>query len=120
MDDSQAAMAESQGATDCGQGATDCGQGAMDCGQGATDCGQAATDRGRRESQGMVSLRAEVPAPLLASMRMFIDSHPNWDQYRLMQAALAGFLVQNGAPSRALTRCYLSNMFPNQPGFRPG
>ena len=106
MDDSQAAMAESQGATDCGQGGTDCGQGG--------------TDRGRRESQGMVSLRAEVPAPLLASMRMFIDSHPNWDQYRLMQAALAGFLVQNGAPSRALTRCYLSNMFPNQPGFRPG
>lgn len=106
MDDSQAAMAESQGATDCGQGAMDCGQGG--------------TDRGQRESQGMVSLRAEVPAPLLASMRMFIDSHPNWDQYRLMQAALAGFLVQNGAPSRALTRCYLSNMFPNQPGFRPG
>ena len=113
MDDSQAAMAESQGATDCGQGA-------MDCGQAAMDCGQPATDRGRRESQGMVSLRAEVPAPLLASMRMFIDSHPNWDQYRLMQAALAGFLVQNGAPSRALTRCYLSNMFPHQPGFRPG
>ena len=113
MDEIQAAMAESQGATDCGQGS-------MAESQGATDCGQGATDRGRRESQGMVSLRAEVPAPLLASMRMFIDSHPNWDQYRLMQAALAGFLVQNGAPSRALTRCYLSNMFPNQPGFRPG
>ena len=106
MDDSLRAMDDSLGAPDRGQGAPDCGQGATDCGQG--------------ESQAMVSLRAEVPAQLLASMRMFIDSHPNWDQYRLMQAALAGFLVQNGAPSRALTRCYLSNMFPNQPGFRPG
>jgi hypothetical protein len=77
-------------------------------------------DDSLRESEAMVSLRAEVPAPLLASMRLFIDSHPNWDQYRLVQAALAGFLVQNGATSRALTRCYLRNMFPNQPGFRAG
>ena len=27
-------------------------------------------------------------------MREFISSHPNWDQYRLLQAALAGFLFQ--------------------------
>ncbi|MCS5706062.1 MAG: DUF2811 domain-containing protein [Cyanobacteriota bacterium] len=63
---------------------------------------------------GTVSLRADVPAPLLASMREFIDRHPNWDQYRLVQAALAGFLVQNGAASRDLTRCYLANLFPGR------
>ncbi|WP_409995643.1 DUF2811 domain-containing protein [Cyanobium sp. ATX 6F1] len=59
----------------------------------------------------MVSLRAEVPEALLMSMRGFIDAHPNWDQYRLFQAALAGFLVQNGVQSREVTRCYLANMF---------
>lgn len=65
-----------------------------------------------------VSLMAEVPEPLLQAMRCFIERHPNWDQYRLVQAALAGFLVQNGAGSRAVTRWYLANLFPSQPGFR--
>ncbi len=70
------------------------------------------------EAETMVSLRAEVPEPLLAAMRSFIDQHPNWDQYRLFQAALAGFLVQNGVGGRDVTRCYLANLFPTQSGFR--
>jgi hypothetical protein len=67
---------------------------------------------------GLVSLRAEVPEALLASMRSFIERHPNWDQYRLVQAALAGFLVQNGLQNREVTRCYLANLFPGQGSFR--
>ncbi len=63
------------------------------------------------EAAAVVSLRAEVPEALLVSMRRFIDAHPNWDQYRLFQAALAGFLVQNGVQTRAVTRCYVANMF---------
>lgn len=70
------------------------------------------------EQPAMVSLQAEVPEPLLASMRRFIEQHPNWDQYRLMQAALAGFLVQNGVQNRDVTRCYLANLFPAQSSFR--
>ena len=66
---------------------------------------------------GIVSLRAEVPAGLLASMQAFIERHPNWDQYRLVQAAVAGFLVQNGSRSRDVTRCYLANLFPGQRSF---
>jgi hypothetical protein len=66
----------------------------------------------------MVSLRAEVPAALLVSMRQFIEQHPNWDQYRLFQAAVAGFLVQNGVQSRDVTRCYLAHLFPAQARFR--
>jgi hypothetical protein len=62
----------------------------------------------------MVSLRAEVPEPLLEAMRQFIERHPNWDQYRLFQAALAGFLVQNGIRNRDVTRCYLANLFPGR------
>jgi hypothetical protein len=68
-------------------------------------------------AESLVSLRAEVPAPLLEAMRAFIDQHPNWDQYRLFQAALAGFLVQNGIRHRGVTRCYLANLFPGHQAF---
>lgn len=70
---------------------------------------------GRIETEpGTVSLRAEVPEPLLLAMRSFIETHPHWDQYRLFQAALAGFLVQNGIRHRGVTRCYLANLFPGR------
>ena len=71
-------------------------------------------------SPSMVSLHTDVPEALLASMRSFIERHPNWDQYRLIQAALAGFLLQQGLQNRELTRCYLANLFPAQAGFREG
>ena len=58
-----------------------------------------------------VSFQAELPEPLLQAMSLFIESHPHWDQYRLVQAALAGFLVQNGVDSREITRVYVGNMF---------
>jgi hypothetical protein len=69
------------------------------------------------DGQGTVSLMAEVPQSLLEAMRTFIDHHPNWDQYRLVQAALAGFLVQHGSQDRAVTRCYLANLFPGHGRF---
>jgi hypothetical protein len=69
-------------------------------------------------ADSMVSLHTDVPEALLIAMRHFIERHPNWDQYRLIQAALAGFLVQQGWQSRELTRCYLANLFPTQAGFR--
>jgi hypothetical protein len=69
------------------------------------------------DSAATVSMRAEVPEPLLQSMQGFIEAHPNWDQYRLFQAALAGFLVQNGVQTREITRCYLANLFPQQRRF---
>jgi hypothetical protein len=74
-------------------------------------------DENGSEGEGMVSLLAEVPDSLLKAMRTFIDHHPNWDQYRLVQAALAGFLVQHGSQDRAVTRCYLANLFPAQGRF---
>ena len=63
------------------------------------------------QSEAIVSFHAEVPAPLQAAMNDFIERYPNWDQYRLIQAALAGFLVQNGVDSRSITRLYVGNMF---------
>jgi hypothetical protein len=72
---------------------------------------------GCEKKAGTVSLKAEVPETLLEAMRSFIDHHPQWDQYRLVQAALAGFLVQHGSQDRAVTRCYLANLFPAHRGF---
>tara|TARA_Y100001968_G_scaffold314081_1_gene339019 strand:- start:155 stop:451 length:297 start_codon:yes stop_codon:yes gene_type:complete len=60
---------------------------------------------------GMISLHAQLPSALQESMTKFIEKHPNWDQYRLIQAAISGFLVQNGNESRDITRLYIGNMF---------
>ena len=84
---------------------------ATGAGAGGLEVHSLAEDAPSERVAAMVSLRAEVPEALLLSMRGFIDAHPNWDQYRLFQAALAGFLVQNGVQSREVTRCYLANMF---------
>ena len=62
-------------------------------------------------ASSLVSFISEVPEPLKEAMTAFIEDHPNWDQYRLIQAALAGFLVQNGISSREITRLYVGNMF---------
>jgi hypothetical protein len=84
---------------------------------GAENVDAAAIGR-RVEEDGIVSLQAKVPEPLLRAMRDFIEQHPNWDQYRLFQAALAGFLVQNSVRDREITRCYLANLFPGSGRFQ--
>ena len=61
--------------------------------------------------ESIISFQAQIPLPLKKAMKTFIQTHPNWDQYRLIQAALAGFLLQNGFNSRSLTRLYIDNMF---------
>ena len=63
------------------------------------------------DDDSVVSFQTEMPLPLQQAMTRFIEGHPNWDQYRLVQAALAGFLVQNGQASREITRVYVGNMF---------
>ncbi len=65
----------------------------------------------QKEEASTVSFYAELPEALQKAMAGFIERYPNWDQYRLIQAALAGFLVQNGVDSRPITRLYVGNMF---------
>jgi hypothetical protein len=57
----------------------------------------------------------EFPEDLHQAMREFISSHPNWDQYRLLQAALAGFLFKHGCKDRAVSRHYLDGLFQRDP-----
>ncbi|WP_269614008.1 DUF2811 domain-containing protein [Prochlorococcus marinus] len=63
------------------------------------------------ESQDTISFQTEIPKQIQQAMKVYIEKHPNWDQYRLLQAALAGFLIQNGISSRLITRLYIGNMF---------
>ena len=58
-----------------------------------------------------VSVVNEFPEDLHHAMAQFIADHPQWDQYRLMQAALAGFLFQHGCQERAVVRHYLNGLF---------
>ena len=58
-----------------------------------------------------VSVVNEFPEDLYLAMGDFISGHPQWDQYRLMQAALAGFLFQQGCNNRAVAQHYLNGLF---------
>ena len=69
-----------------------------------------------------VSIENQFPEDLFDAMREFVRVHPQWDQYRLMQAALAGFLFQQGCQDRAVARHYLDGLFQKEgsPQGRPG
>ena len=58
-----------------------------------------------------VSFHSELPQPLQQAMVSFIERCPNWDQYRLVQSAIAGFLHQQGCQDRAVVRHYLNGLF---------
>lgn len=62
-----------------------------------------------------VSLEAEVPEALFEGMRNFLSARPEWDQYRVITSALAGFLFQNGCSDRCVAQHYLNGLF-----MRPG
>lgn len=61
-----------------------------------------------------VSVENQFPEDLYDAMREFVRVHPQWDQYRLMQVALAGFLFQHGSQDRAVARHYLDGLFRRQ------
>ena len=63
------------------------------------------------DSEDIISFQTEIPKPIQQAMKAYIEKYPNWDQYRLLQAAIAGFLIQNGISSRLITRLYIGNMF---------
>ena len=62
-------------------------------------------------SNEIISFKCELHGNLQNAMSEFIEKHPNWDQYRIIQAAIAGFLMQKGFNDRNLTRLYVGNMF---------
>ena len=63
------------------------------------------------QNDSIVSFIEDVPAYLNEAMRKYIDDHPNWDQHRLMQAAISGYLLEKGVTSLEMRRFYTQSMF---------
>ena len=58
-----------------------------------------------------VSVENQLAEDLHRAMGTFIEEHPQWDQYRLVQAAIAGFLFQQGCKDPSVVRHYLGGLF---------
>ena len=59
----------------------------------------------------VVSLETELSEQLYMSMKDFVLNNPTWDQYQLINSALATFLVQNGCSDRSVTELYINQLF---------
>ena len=68
-----------------------------------------------------VSILTEIPEALHESLKIYLETHSEWDQDRVFSAALSLFLLQNGDSSTPETslyyrqdaRVYLETLFQN-------
>ena len=58
-----------------------------------------------------ISLETELSETLYNTMKDFVLSNPTWDQYKLINSALATFLVQNGCTDDSVSEIYLNQLF---------
>ena len=58
-----------------------------------------------------VSLETELSETLYNTMKDFVLSNPTWDQYKLINSALATFLIQNGCTDDSVSEIYLNQLF---------
>ena len=64
-----------------------------------------------KNEEEIISFKCDLQANLQQGLNKFVEDHPNWDQYRILQAAIAGFLMQKGFQNRNITRLYVGKMF---------
>ena len=62
-------------------------------------------------SQISISLETELSESLYKNMKDFVLKNPKWDQYQLINSAIASFLVQNGCSDGQVTEIYLNQLF---------
>ena len=62
-------------------------------------------------SQSKVSLETELSESLYETMKDFVLRNPTWDQYKLINSALATFLVQNGCTDSSVSEIYINQLF---------
>ncbi len=58
-----------------------------------------------------VSILADIPEDLQDALMSYLETHPDWDQDRVMSAALSLFLMQYGQSDRKTARVYLDSLF---------
>ena len=42
----------------------------------------------------VISFKCELQENLQKAMKEFVEDHPNWDQYRILQAAIADSILE--------------------------
>ena len=62
-------------------------------------------------SMQKVSLETELSETLYKTMKDFVLNNPTWDQYKLINSALATFLVQNGCTDSNVSEIYINQLF---------
>ena len=62
-------------------------------------------------SPNKISLETELSETLYNTMKDFVLSNPTWDQYKLINSALASFLVQNGCTDSSVSEMYINQLF---------
>ena len=62
-------------------------------------------------SSSKVSLETELSETLYKTMKDFVLHNPTWDQYKLINSALATFLVQNGCTDSSVSEIYVNQLF---------
>ena len=65
----------------------------------------------KKSQEGKISFKCDIPSNLQKAMNEFIEQRPNWDQYNIIQAAIAEFLMDKSPNSRDLMRLYKSITF---------
>ena len=58
-----------------------------------------------------VSLETELSEGLYKTMKDFVLHNPTWDQYKLINSALATFLVENGCTDSSVSEIYINQLF---------
>jgi hypothetical protein len=58
-----------------------------------------------------VSILIKIPHTLHEPVQNYLETHPDWDEDRLLAAAVSLFLLQNGDDDRRVSRVYLDTIF---------
>lgn len=58
-----------------------------------------------------ISILADIPEDLHDTLKLYLDTHPDWDQDRVLSAALSLFLMQYGKSDRRTAQVYLDSIF---------
>ncbi len=52
-----------------------------------------------------------LPETLHQSLNTYLEKHPDWDERRLITAAISLFLLQNADGDRSVSQVYLETLF---------
>ena len=61
--------------------------------------------------QSKVSLETELSESLYETMKDFVLHNPTWDQYKLINSALATFLHESGCTDSSVSEIYKNQLF---------